>query len=151
MIITLLVIIAAAEILRLILTHKKHTKKDHFKQKLRGVEKMAWDLEFKLFKTREIREGIRKLYSDNKARLLDLDEKLKDWKEKPEDKPAAEDRKALLTRDLERMESQLKQLDIEIQGTRPTNEYPEGYPGVSGEIDSMVELKGMLENHIKSL
>ena len=68
-VIILLAVIALSEIGRLYLTHRKVNKKRYFRQKLEGVERLIYDLEFKAFKTREIREDIRKEYSMICARL----------------------------------------------------------------------------------
>ena len=54
----------------------------HFKNKLRGVERMISDLVFKRFKTGEIREQARQEYDNHKARLSSTEERLKTEKDK---------------------------------------------------------------------
>lgn len=149
----LLVVIAISEISRLYLTHRTHTKKDHYKQKLDGVMKMIWDQEFKLFKTKEIREGVRQSYEQTKARISVIDEQLTNWpKDKPVvDKPGMEDEKVRMAESLKKFEENMKNLDIEIEGSKPTNELPEGHQGIKMQIDSLMELKAMLDEHIKSI
>lgn len=148
----LLLIIAASELTRLYLTHRSTSQKRHFESKRDGVQKMIWDQEFKLFKTREIREEIRQTYEQTKARLAVMDAQLKDWpKDMPiEDKPGMEDQKVRLERDLKRYEEQMKNLDVEMEGSKPTNDFPDGFVGIKMEIDNLIELKGMIEDHIKA-
>lgn len=150
-IIVLLGVIALSEVLRLYLTHKKTTKKEHFKQKLNGVKKMIYDLEFKIYKTREIREDVRKEYDMMLSRIQGIDEKIKDWKGEEAERKGIEDQRVLAQRDAERFKAQMKQLDEEVEGAKPTNENPEGVLGVVQQIDSMRELEQMLKDHIKSL
>lgn len=150
--IILLAIIATSEVTRLVLTHKKPSRKEHFRQKLEGTTKMMWDLEFKIYKTQEIREDVRKEYDNTKQRIEVLNTRLKSL---PEDKTKwsdedkrLEDQKALLTRDQERYEQQMKNLDIEIEGTKPTNDYPDGVNGIRQQLDSLRELTEMLRDWI---
>ena len=151
-IILLLASIAMSDILRLLLTHWPISKKIHFKQKLAGVQKMVWDLEFKTFKTREIREDVRKEYDQSKSRLSILEEEIKNWPadKDPGDKAKLEDKVVLLKRDVGRFEAQLKQLDLECNGSKPTNEYPDGIQGINHQIDSLQELKLMIQEWIKN-
>ena len=150
MVIILLGIIAVSEITRLILTHWPGSKKSHFKQKLEGVTKMIWDLEFKAFKTREIREDVRMEYDQSKARLSVVLEQIENWPKDrdEEDKKRAEDRATLQKRDVERFEEQMKRLDLEVNGSKPTVDYPDGVQGIEHQIDSLQELKGMLKEWI---
>lgn len=152
-IITLLAVIALSEVSRLILTHKPTTRKGHFKGKLDGVSKMIWDLEFKVFKTREIREDIRQEYDFMVSRVDNFDKSIKTWPEKGDvnERKRVEDQKELAERDRDRLLAQVKQLDAEISGAKSTNENPEGHIGITEQIDSMRELQGMLRDFIKSI
>jgi len=140
----LLGIIAFAEILRLVLTHTKTTKKAHFKQKFEGTQKMIWDLEFKVFKTREIREDIRVEYESMQSRIQSYKQQIKDGVQ-------GIDQLTLAERDAGRLLAQIKQLDIEVNGTKPTNEHPDGATGITHQIDSLRELRGMLQDWIYKL
>lgn len=148
----LLGIIAVSEVLRLVLTHKRVSKKGYFKQKRTQVRGLIFDLEFKKFKTREIREDIRVEYDSSRSRLLVLEEKIKQGpgKEGIDEFKRLDDQKVLLERDIKRFEEQMVQLDLEIKGTRPTADYPNGVQGIDQQIDSLVELKKMIEDWIKS-
>ena len=153
--VALLAVIAGSELTRLFLTHKKVTKKSHFQQKLEGTQKMTWDMEFKAFKTREIREEIRNECDALKSRLFTLETRVRDWPENSEDpalsadeKKRVEDQIVLVKRDIERMEAQMKGLDIEVNGTAPTEEHRDGVSGIRGDIDSLRELSEMLKSWI---
>ena len=56
----LLFVIVVMEVFRFFLLNKPRGKKDHFRARLKGVEANIYDLEFKIFKAREIRETIRR-------------------------------------------------------------------------------------------
>lgn len=149
----LLGLIVVLEATRLYLTHRAVTQKNHFKQKLDGVGKMIWDLDFKKYKTREIREDIRKLYDNAKSRKYGLEEQIKNW---PADKDAGdkarlEDEVVRLTKDIERNEAQLKDLDMQVEGAKPSPQYPDGVSGINDQIDSLMELKQMLKDWTKTL
>mgnify|MGYP001579821389 FL=1 len=152
-IITLLAVIALSEVSRLLLTHKPTTRKGHFKGKLDGVSKMIWDLEFKVFKTREIREDIRQEYDFMVSRVDNFDKTIASWPEKGDAGELArvKDQKVLAERDRDRLLAQVKQLDAEISGMKPTNENPDGAIGITEQIDSMRELQTMLKDFIKSI
>lgn len=118
----------------------------HFRNKLRGVEKMISDLVFKRHKTGEIREQIRQEYDSHKARLSSIEERLK-----TEKVSQLEDDKVILEREISRLEAQMKQLDLDVFGSKPTNEFPNGVEGINHQIDALQELKVMVREYIKQL
>jgi len=132
-----------------------NAKKAYFKNLYKGVEKMIWDLEFKGYKTREIREQVRVQYDDHKAKLDLLEKEIKSENENPTmekgDIARLEDQKVILTRDSERLLNQLKQMDLDVNGSRPTSDYPEGVTGITQQLDSLHELKLMVRDYIKTL
>lgn len=127
----------------------------YFYKKLRGVECTIADLEFKRFKTREIREEVRQVYDTCKAKLLSVETTIAQQKESktmPEDDvKRLDDEVVRMKRDIERYESQMKALDLEVDGSKPTNEYPEGVNGITQQIDALRELHGMLKDYIGRL
>lgn len=147
----LLAIIALCEITRLVLTHKKSSKRKHFQQKLEGVQKMIWDLEFKSFKTREIREDIRKEYDTAKSRIDSFIKQIETWTGDEAERKGVEDKKVRCERDVIRFEAQMKQLDEEVNGAKPSAENHDGVNGIVQQIDSLRELVEMLKDHIKSI
>lgn len=132
-----------------------NTKKKYFKQKLNGVQKMIWDYEFKLSKTRMIRELERKEYDNLMAKLDALERQIKSQKENSTleegEIKRLEDNKVILERDIQRKKDILGALDTEIQGSKPTNENQEGVQGIMQYIDGLQELKQMIKEYIKTL
>lgn len=129
----------------------------YFSRKLKGVKSMILDLEFKRFKTREIREEVRQTYDTSKAKLLSLETTIKQEKDKQGkgmaegDIARLEDETVRLKRDIERYAAQIRQMDIDVEGSRETNEFPDGVAGINQQIDSLRELEGMLRDYIKGL
>lgn len=130
-------------------------KKDYFKQKLVGVQKMIWDLEFKRFKTREIREEIRIEYDNLKTKLEMVTTQLKNEQDKPtmpkEELARLDDQKVIIERDIDRYLKQMQGLDLEVEGSKQTAEYPDGMQGINHQLDSLRELDGMLKDYVKNL
>ena len=149
-IIALIATITAVELYRFWLSVKPVTKKSHFFSKLKGTRGMRWDLEFKAAKTKQIREEIRKEYDFMQSRIASFTEALKDEKDEGK-KGKLEDDKTRAERDAERLLAQIKGLDIEITGSKPTEQYPEGVQGINQQIESLMEVENMLKKHIKSL
>ena len=146
-IIALLIGIFTCEGSRLLLTHFwKPGKLDHFKGKLDGTRKVIWDLEFKKFKTREIREDIRREYDNKKQALHASEAAIANFPKEGDkaEKASLEDQVVILKRDIERHESQLRDIDAQIDGAKPSSDYPEGVMGISEEIDSMRQIEAML-------
>lgn len=134
---------------------KLNWKYRYFRKKLKGVAKMVLDLEFKRFKTLEIREEIRGEYDVLKSKRYVLEAQIQSEKEKPTMKKGEaarlDDQKVLFDRDISRFEEQMKALDLEVYGSKPTQEYPEGVQGIVQQIDALQELKVMLSDYMKSL
>ncbi len=130
-------------------------QRKYFKKKLEGVQKMIWDLQFKREKTLVIREEIRQEYDNLKAKLHNLDGQIKSQKETPtmkqEEIARLDDQKLILDKDIERKLNLMKSLDLEVNGTKPTNEYPDGVDGVNQTLDSLRELQKMLRDYIKKI
>ena len=137
-------------------------KKKYFKEKLSGVVKMIWDFEFKRQKTRMIREEVRQEYDRQKSAFAVLTAKIarerseqeaigKENVMKPEDVARLDDQRVLMERDISRFEQQMKALDLEIDGSKPTGEYPDGVQGINHQLDALHELEGMLKEYIKTL
>lgn len=127
-------------------------KKKHFKGKLRGAQKMIWDLEFKRFKTLEIREEVRQEYDAQKSKLSIIETQIKAEKEKPtlgkDEFKRLEDAQVITKRDAERFMAQMIQLDVEVNGSVPTEQYPDGVTGINAQLDSLRELVAMLKQYI---
>lgn len=152
-VIALLAVIAGAEVYLSYLIIRKPSKKRYFNGKLQGTRNMIWDFEFKVFKTREIREDIRQQYDQMLSRIEGYKTQLENWPaEQPEeDKKRVEDLRTLAERDAERFLKQMQMLDAEIEGVKPTVENQGGQVGVSEQIDSLREVEGMLKDYVKTL
>ena len=120
----------------------------YFKAKLGGVQKTIWDLEFKRFKTREIREEIRVEYDQMRARLAPLEEALKNAANEGEQR-TIEEQKAAVESDTNRFMAQMKHLDVEVAGSGVTPEYPDGVQGINQQLDALRELQQMIKEYIK--
>ena len=130
-------------------------QKKYFKQKLNGVKKMIWDLEFKRHKTREIREEVRVEYDTTKSRLSSIELQIKEQTEKPTlDKgeiARLDDTKVLMEKKIKDFEVQMSDLDTEIIGTKSNDRYPEGLVGINDQLEALRELITMLNKYIKTL
>jgi len=126
----------------------------YFTKKKRGVQKYILDLEFKRFKTLEIREEVRAEYDNQKNKLSLVDQKLKAELTVPtiseDEKKRLEDQVVLINKDMERFEEQMRLLDIDVNGSKQTNEFPDGVSGITSQIEAFMELEGMLDSYIKN-
>ena len=112
---------------------------------------MVWDLEFKRFKTREIREEVRQTYDNQKSRQFSLKEQLNNKELKKEELANIKDEIERLDVQLKRYEEQMKGLDLEVEGSKPTNELPDGHDGINQTLDSLRELQQMIKDYLRSI
>lgn len=153
LIVILLAVIALSEVSRLVLTHRGVSKKEHFRHKLEGTQKMIWDMEFKAFKTREIREDVRKEYDHRIQRIELLKQQIEKFPAEGDqaEKAKLQDQITLCERDRDRFLFQMQQLDAEVNGAKPTAENQDGVVGIVQQIESLRELVGMLKDWIKQV
>ena len=140
----LLGLITTIQLYRAWMVFSPTSKKKHFSDKLKGTQRLRWDLEFKVAKTMQIREDIRKEYDFMNSRIATLEMQLKG---NPNDKDKLEDQKTVAEKDRDRLLNQIKALDLEANGCTKSKEYPDGYTGIKQQIESMREVEGMLKNH----
>ncbi|MBI5573481.1 MAG: hypothetical protein HY919_02875 [Elusimicrobia bacterium] len=114
----------------------------HFLKKLAGIDKIIADLTFKRFKTDEIREEVRQELDNLQAKLAAITAVA--------ETPEIIDQKVILARDIKRLKDQIIGIDLEITGSKPTNQYPDGIQGINGQIGAYNELKKMIKEYIKS-
>lgn len=131
------------------------TQKQYFKEKAESVQKMIWDMEFKRFKTLEIREEVREEYDNSKSKLNVLEAEIAKQATTPTmeegEVKRLDDQKVLLERDIQRYEAQMKSLDLEVAGSPQTNDYPDGVQGIEQQLESLRELEIMVKDYIKEL
>jgi len=127
----------------------------YFKKKLQNVKYAILDQEFKRFKTLEIREEIRQNYDNIKSRIILLQEQYDKEKEKnelpKEDLEAIKDKITKSEAERDRLEQQIKGLDREVYGVKPTAEEPNGFDGIEQVLESLRELVDMIRDYMKKL
>lgn len=138
-----------------------NSKKRFFRKKIDQVEKMVWDLEFKLFKLREMREE-RRMARDRAVETVQaLDNELpKDLKQETKDALLKE--RAEHQKHKDKIEKDLVVLDVRINGIgllegKPddyVNEIaaklePGEYNGVLNQIEAGKELVKMYREYIR--
>lgn len=132
-----------------------NTHKDYFKKKLKGIQAMIWDLEFKRYKTFYVREQIRQEYDNLRSRLEILKTQIASEKDKPTmpegDMKRLEDDEIRMNKDIERKLAQMNSLDIEVNGSKPTAELPEGHQGLNDTLEALRELTQVTKKYINEL
>jgi len=123
----------------------------YFDKKLVGVQYAIWDNEFKRFKTLEIREEIRKEYDNLKSLVLATKDKMNKQGVKKEEVEKMKDIIDKQEVDITRYQEQVKGLDKEVHGAKPTAEEPNGADGIDQIIDSLYELKDMIRDYMIKL
>lgn len=130
-------------------------QKTYFQKKLKGIQNMIWDLEFKRYKTLYVREQIRQEYDGLRSRLEILKTQIASEKDKPtlgvDELKRLEDDEVRLNQETERKVSQMKGLDIEINGAKPSAENPEGHQGLNETMEALRELTQVTKAYIKEL
>ena len=133
-------------------------KYKYFRKKLRGVDCMIEDLLFKRYKTLYTREQIRREYDNFRSRQEILKTKIdtegQSGKLKDTDLgefKRLEDDMVRLQRDIDRKVEQMKQLDIDVNGSAPTAEIPEGHQGINQTLDALRELRAVTEDYANKL
>ena len=111
-------------------------KKQFFKNKEKQVQYSIWELEFKIKKSRDIREEVRQQRDVAVETLAVL--------EKEEKKDEA--RLAKQKDDISRYERQMQMLDNEINGVPAEGENP-GQNGLLDTLRSYAELKNMYKEY----
>lgn len=120
---------------------------------------MILDLEFKRFKTAEIREEVRQAYDNSKAKLVSLETSISMERQKPKDSVSRmaegdiarlDDEVVRVKQEIERYQAQMVAMDNDINGANPSSENHEGVIGINQNLDSLRELAGMLKEYIKN-
>ena len=128
-------------------------EKTYFKKKLIGVQNMVWDLEFKKFKTLYVREQIRKEYDALRSRLEILKTQINADKGKPvtDEFKRLQDQEVIVTKDISKKLDQMKSLDIEIVGAKPSAEIPDGHQGLDETVEALRELMDVTKKYLKQI
>jgi hypothetical protein len=144
-------LIAFCELYRLyyIFRPAPRSKRAHFMAKKKATREMRWDLEFKIFKTREIRDDVRAQYDNAKAMAYNLDKQLEAIEAGAPEREELQKQLDMLNADASRYEGQMRMLDREVNGSKPEDE--EGVIGILEQIESLRELEKMLGDYIQEI
>lgn len=121
-----------------------------FKKKISDVTKSIWEIEFKINKSRQMRESIRQDRDKMVEYVMQVETAIKG----SENDPEAIER---YTKELEgaksnigKYEGQMKMLDDQIVGIPANGEDP-GENGLSDTVKGLLELRLMYREYIKSM
>ena len=134
---------------------QKKRFKGYFKSKIKTARYHIWETEFQIFQTKLERESVRKEYDNNKARLELIKAQINSTEGKElqlkniDEFKRLEDQVVLLEKDVANGETSLKELDILVNGTAPTNTHPEGALGFIEQIKKFRELCLLMERFVK--
>lgn len=118
-----------------------------FKKKVEDVQCAMWELEFKIAKSRQVREGIR----------MDRDRSIENTKmlegriaieKNEEEKKKQEEQLVVFQENTKRYEAQMKMIDDQITGIKAEGNNP-GQQGLLETLASYAELKNMYKSYIK--
>lgn len=130
-------------------TNMFNRKARFFKDKIDAVEKTGWEVEFKIAKARQVREGVRQDRDREVEALMNLNKAVEGEKDK-EAKKQLQDRAAVVTENVTRFEKQMKMIDDQINGV-VGSETQEMQIGLLEQLQSYAELKLMYQDYIKNL
>lgn len=126
-----------------------------------AIMKMVADMEFKREKSLVIREGVRQEYDNVKSKLDIINTQLKSFPElkEGEDKKLkwtdeqnrVDDERVLLEKELSALINQMEGIDLDVNGSRKTNDYPDGYQGLNQQLEALRELLTIVKGYIKTL
>lgn len=124
------------------------TKKQFFKEKIESVTYTVWDKEFKLAKSRQVREGVRQDRDRAIEAINNIEAKMKTTKGKEAKELQSERDHMVNTK--ERYEAQIDMVDKQINGFQGDQTH-EPIIGILEELGSLHELKGMYKSYISSI
>lgn len=124
-------------------------KKQFFKDKVKQVTYSIWDSEFKLAKSRQVREGVRQDRDRAVEAINQVDARLLAEKNK-EARKNLEAERALLSDKKTRYEAQLDMIDKQINGFAGSETH-EPVQGILELLASLNELKTMYKDYLKKV
>ena len=126
-----------------------NTKKRFFKDKIDSVTKTIWEFEFKIQKSRQVREGVRLDRDRAIEAIQQIDARIK-GETKEEEKAKMEVEKGKFQENVKRYEEQMLMMDKQITGFA-WDETHEPIIGILEQIKSLVELREMYKDHISKM
>lgn len=121
-----------------------NTKKEFFKDKIKSVQCTIWEVEFKINKSRQVREGVRLDRDRAKEAINNIDAGLPSQKDEKA-KAQMESDKAGLQENVSRYEKQMKMIDDQINGFQG-DETHEPIVGLLEQLKSYTELMLMYKD-----
>lgn len=120
-----------------------------FKKKVRDVDVSLWEYEFKVSKSRQVREGVRQDRDRAVENVKRLEVIMK------EEKDAQKLALYVVEKDkhadnAKRYEAQMKMIDEQVSGT-PANDEGPGQEGIIGIMASLTELKKMYVDYLTKI
>lgn len=116
-----------------------------FKQKIERVQYETWEVEFKVQKSRQIREGVRQDRDRAIEALSNIETALKT---EPTDRTKLETERDAFKENITRYEAQMDMLDKQINGYQGDDTH-EPIIGLIEQLASLSELKSMYKSYIK--
>lgn len=124
--------------------NKSKTQKKYYQSKLEGIERMIWDLEFRRFQLRGLREEVRQQRDRVYENIDALTKQIEKGENKPETLTILTEEKNKKQKALEELEDQMVRLDNELSGRLPEME-----PSVEARIDGCYDLLKQWKKFIK--
>lgn len=121
----------------------------YFRSKVNDVTASIWDLEFKIAKSRQVREGVRQ----DRDRALEAVNQITLRIEGTKDKDAVkklEEEKAKFEDNAKRYEAQMRMIDEQVNGVPAEGENP-GQQGLLETLASLTELRSMYRDYAKTV
>lgn len=128
------------------LTSKKYR---FFAKKVRDVQYNIWDLDFKVAKSRQVREGVRQDRDRCIEAVQNIETKIKEAKEGDDIQKLTAERDGIAD-NARRFEAQMKMIDDQIQGVPAEGTNP-GQQGINDTIRSLAELRNMYREHMAQI
>lgn len=120
-----------------------------FAKKMRDVQISIWELDFKIAKSRQIREGVRQDRERMMGALVNLEAAYKDEKDKAR-LATLDTEKAALTENARRYEAQIRMVDEQINGVAAEGDNP-GQEGILDRIRALAELREMYKQYLTTI
>lgn len=116
-----------------------------FTRKLRDVQTALWDLEFKVAKSRQVREGVRQDRDRAVSHAKQLEPQVENLKDKDAKEKASKELAA--TQDtIKRYEAQMQMIDRQVEGFQGS-ETEQPVVGVNEQMASLAELREMYKEY----
>ena len=132
-----------------ILKYLTNRKYRFFYKKIKDVTAAIWEMEFKINKSRQVREGVREDRDRAVENVKSLEAQIPNVEDKDMKKKMEADM-ATHADNVKRYEAQMKMIDDQIAGVPAKGEDP-GQQGLMETVASYAELKQMYKSYLKTI